>query len=78
MKFTFIGEEQETTAFGLRFPRGVVVEVTDATAVRKLTNNIYFAQVFDGVEVLAPEPLAAPVGEPASVPKRRGRPPKAK
>lgn len=66
-KFTFIGEEQETTAFGLRFPRGVGVEVTDAHAVRKLTNNQYFAAVFDGVEVL--EPVE---------PKRRGRPPKAR
>ena len=62
--FTFIGDEQETTAFGLRFPRGVAVEVADAHAVRKLTNNQYFAALVDGVEVLQP--------------KRRGRPPKAK
>lgn len=68
MKFTFIGEEQENVAFGLRFPRGVGVEVTDAHAVRKLTNNRFFAAVFDGVEVL----------EPVEEPKRRGRPPKAR
>ena len=67
MHFTYIGEESETTAFGLRFPHGVGVEVTDAHAVRKLTNNPYFASVVDGVEVL--EPVE---------PKRRGRPPKAR
>lgn len=67
MQFAFIGEEQETTAFGLRFPRGVGVEVTDPHAVRKLTNSRFFASVVDGVEVL--EPVE---------PKRRGRPPKAR
>jgi hypothetical protein len=64
--FTFIGDELETVAFGLRFPRGEAVEVTDAHAVKKLTNNQYFAQVFQGVEVLEAEP-----------PKKRGRPRKA-
>lgn len=67
MQFAFIGDEPENVAFGLRFPRGVAVEVTDAHAVRKLTNNRFFAAVFDGVEVLAPVE-----------PKRRGRPPKAR
>ena len=67
MLFTYIGEEPETTAFGLRFPHGVSVEVTDPHAVRKLTNNCFFAAVVDGVEVL--EPVE---------PKRRGRPPKAR
>ena len=70
MRFTYIGDELETVAFGLRFPRGVGVEVTDPHAVRKLTNNRFFAAVFDGVEVLDPVPVAAE--------KRRGRPPKAR
>lgn len=68
MQFAFIGDEPENVAFGLRFPRGVAVEVTDAHAVRKLTNNRFFAAVFDGVEVL----------EPVVPEKRRGRPPKAR
>lgn len=67
MQFAFIGDEPENVAFGLRFPRGVAVDVTDEHAVRKLTNNRFFAAVFDGVEVL--EPVE---------PKRRGRPPKAR
>lgn len=69
-QFAFIGDEQETQGFGLVFPRGVAVEVSDSYAIRKLTNNQFFTQVFDGVEVLdAVEPEA---------PKRRGRPPKAR
>jgi hypothetical protein len=64
MKFAYVGGDEETTAFGLRFPRGVGVEVTDAHAIRKLSNNPHFSTVVDGVEVMEP--------------KRRGRPPKAK
>jgi len=65
-KFAFIGEEEETQGFGLVFPRGVGVEVTDPHAIRKLSNNQFFAQVFDGVQVVGED-------KPA---KRRGRPPK--
>lgn len=64
MKFTYVGEEQETDAFGLRFPAGVPVDVEDEHAVKKLRGNAQFVEVFDGVEV---------VFDP---PKRRGRPPK--
>jgi hypothetical protein len=64
-KFAFIGEEQETRGFGLVFPRGVAVEVSDPHAVLKLSRNQFYAQVFDGVEVQGEDP-----------PKRRGRPPK--
>lgn len=66
-KFAFIGDEQETRGFGLVFPRNVPVEVTDEHAVRKLMRNQFYAQVFDGVQVIGEEP-----------PKRRGRPPKAR
>ena len=66
--FTYIGDEGETTAFGLRFPRDVPVEVTDPHAAHKLTNNRFFVQSFDGVQVL----------DSVEPPKRRGRPPKAK
>lgn len=67
-QFTYIGEEYGTDAYGLLFPAGVAVEVTQAHAINKLRANRFFAEVFDGVEVIdaAPEP------------KRRGRPPKAK
>lgn len=69
-QFTYIGEEQGTDAFGLLFPAGVAVEVSDAHAIKKLRGNRYFVEVFDGVQVVdAPQQEA---------PKRRGRPPKAR
>lgn len=69
-KFTYIGDEQETDAFGLLFPAGVAVEVTDSHAINKLRGNCYFVELFDGVQVVdAPK---------AEAPKRRGRPPKAR
>lgn len=64
-QFTYIGDEQETDAFGLRFPAGVAVEVISDHAIKKLRGNPYFCESFDGVEVVVPQP------------KRRGRPPKA-
>jgi len=66
--FTYIGEEPGTDAFGLMFPAGVAVEVTQPHAINKLRANPYFAESFDGVEVVDALPE----------PKRRGRPPKAR
>lgn len=66
-QFTYIGEEQGTDAFGLMFPAGVPVDVTDQHAINKLRCNPYFSESFEGVEVLG-----------AEQPKRRGRPPKAR
>ena len=70
-QFTYIGEEQGTDAFGLLFPAGAAVEVTDPHAIKKLRGNtLNFVEVFDGVQVVdAPQQDA---------PKRRGRPPKAR
>lgn len=65
-QFTYIGDEQETGAFGLLFLAGVPVEVTNEHAINKLRGNPYFAECFEGVEVVEAQP------------KRRGRPPKAK
>lgn len=64
-QFAYIGARDETTVFGLSFPRGVAVEVSDSHAIAKLSNNANFSAVVDGVEVMQAEP------------KRRGRPPKA-
>ena len=64
-QFAYIGDHEETAVFGLSFPHGVPVEVTDPRAIRKLSANCDFSQVVDGVEVMADQP------------KRRGRPPKA-
>lgn len=76
MRFVYVGKEEETSAFGLMFPRGVPVEVSEdilgGHAARKLSNNHQFAQELDGVQVCA---ASSPQEE---VKKRRGRPPKAK
>lgn len=64
-EFAYIGDREGTEVFGLRFPRGVPVEVSDPGAVAKLNGNPDFSLVVGGVEVL-----------PAIAPKRRGRPPK--
>jgi hypothetical protein len=67
-QFAYHGEEPGTDAFGLKFPAGVPVEVTDPHAINKLRGNHFFSEVVAGVEVLPP----------ADAPKRRGRPPKVK
>ena len=62
--FVYTGEEG-TEAFGLSFSFNVPVEVTEEHAIRKLSNNRFFTEVVDGVEII-------------DAPARRGRPPKAK
>lgn len=42
MKATYIGEEIAVSLFGLIFPRGQAVEVTDEHAAKKLANNPQF------------------------------------
>lgn len=67
-RFTFIGEQGGTVAFGRPFPFGEPVEVSDDDpCIGKMRSNAHFAESFDGVEVLDAE--VAPQ-------KRRGRPPK--
>ena len=63
--FAYMGDHEETRVFGLSFPRGVPVEITDDRIARKLANNCDFSAVVEGVEVMPAEPV-----------KRRGRPPK--
>lgn len=64
-QFAYRGDHEETAVFGLSFPFGEPVEVTDERVIRKLANNRDFSQVVEGVEVMHEQP------------KRRGRPPKA-
>lgn len=42
MKFTFNGEEAVTHIYGLTFPKGEAVEVTDPFVMRKLSNHPQF------------------------------------
>jgi hypothetical protein len=42
VKFTYVGPEGSSDAFGYEFPRGEPVEVTDPAAIAKLKNNQNF------------------------------------
>lgn len=46
-KFIYIGDEPSVFAFGLTFPRGAFVEVTDAHALKKLANHPHFRSAPD-------------------------------
>lgn len=43
MKFTYNGDHEEVTTWGVTFPRGVPVEVTNETLLRKLPGNREFS-----------------------------------
>lgn len=62
MKFKFI-EHRDFTAFGIEFPAGEFVEVTDPAIVRKLQGNSHFVS---GPEKSV-EPKAVEKAEPAKV-----------
>ena len=62
--FAYCGDHEETRVYGLTFPRGVPVEVTDWLAFKKLSNNCDFSQCFDGVEVLPAEQPTVSQAEP--------------
>ena len=68
MRFAYIGDHKGMVAFGLPFPVGVAVEVTDPHAIAKLSGNSHWIKCDT-------EPGQEPE-QPA--PKRRGRPPKAR
>lgn len=55
-RFTYNGDHEEVTTWGVTFPRGVPVEVTNETLLRKLPGNSEFS--------LSPEPTPAPAPEP--------------
>lgn len=43
-RFMYVGDELQTTIFGLTFKQGEAVEVTDEHAVKKLSNSVLFAR----------------------------------
>ncbi len=64
-----------TVMFGIAFPRGAAVVVTDPHAVRKLTANHYFRVVGEGEGGGASAPLAAmPPPAPNPTPQGGGEP----
>lgn len=70
MQAVYIGPENETEIFGLVFPRGQAVEVTDAHAQEKLRWHPLFEVKGDV------QPVGISTANPIFTAKRRGRPPK--
>lgn len=76
-KFTYVGDEPSVYVFGLSFPKGEPVEVTDAHALKKLANHPHFMPAptvlpvpsVDVLPVEAPE-IGAALTPPAA-PRRR-------
>jgi hypothetical protein len=57
-QFAYLGDHEAVTLWGIEFPQGVAVSVSDEQAIGKLRGNSHFSEVFDGVEVMpdAPKP----------------------
>lgn len=62
-KFTYLGDQEAVTPWGIEFPQGVAVSVEDEAIVAKLRGNNHFAEVVDGVEVIA-QPARRKPGRP--------------
>ena len=68
-QFVYIGEG-DTVAYGLSFPHGVPVSVDDVAwpmVAHKLTSNRFFAEVIEGVELVAPVEAKRGPGRPRKV-----------
>lgn len=83
--FAYLGNHEETTLYGVVFPRDVFVPVENEKLIAKLQGNSHFAQLSEGAESdqqeavpqepvsTAPEQASQEAKQPA---KRRGRKPK--
>ncbi len=69
MKFVFVGDGDQDPdvleMFGLEFPRGVGVDVTDSRATAKLKGNLNFRQG----ETAEPTPVKRKPGRPSNASK---------
>lgn len=67
--FTYLGDRESVTLWGIHFPCGVAVSVSDPHALRKLAGNGHFREVFDepaaavAVVVAPPAPESEPEPE---------------
>jgi hypothetical protein len=55
-QFTYLGDHESVTLWGITFPQGVAVSVSDEHAIGKLRGNNHFSEVVDGAEVMPDEP----------------------
>lgn len=52
MRARYLGERDDFAAWGIRFPRGVFVKVSDAHAQKKIAGNSHFeVEVLDAEDV---------------------------
>lgn len=80
-QFAYLGDRDTVTQWGIVFPHGVAVSVSDAAAVAKLAGNPDFSETVGGVELLPAaehtKPLQvverAPAGAYAAKHKGRGK-----
>lgn len=63
-QFTYLGDKDAVTLWGICFPRGVAVSVEDPHALMKLRGNSHFSETFDGVEVMPDAPAKRRPGRP--------------
>lgn len=70
MKYAYLGDHESVSLYGVHFPVGVFVEVTNETLLRKLAGNTHFEAENAGQNI-----DDAPTEEPVVSPKR-GRKPK--
>jgi hypothetical protein len=59
-RFTYLGDHERVTLWGIEFPQGVAVDVQDPHALAKLRGNSHFAEVVDGVEIMPNTPKRKP------------------
>lgn len=53
--FSYLGDHQSVTLYGISFPINTPVEVSDEFVIAKLRGNNHFSETFDGVELM-PDP----------------------
>lgn len=62
MQFKYIGDNAETTVFGIEFKQGQATHVTDELAIRKLSTNPHFQEVTDDKQSRSGKKGAAKAG----------------
>lgn len=72
MKYAYLGDRESVDLYGVHFPVGVFVEVTNETLLRKLAGNNHFAA---GIveQSIDDAPVEKAASIPAIPPAKRGR-----
>ena len=71
MRFRYLGDKENMTAFGYDFSNGATPEVEDANAVHRLNGNSHFEAV---EETASPWATPRPWVDPPATKNKGGRP----